>query len=213
MKNMVPRPPIHAIFGLICFSILLALILGTNITQNIINSALRQTLPRTNIEPSIALSEICKYTTEDADSDYCYFELDNIPGCHYAKYRDRQFLNQFLISNLPLSATWSGRCTDGIADNGTLITQYLYAAITTPYLNGEKHGTEIILHGQSESRAEVPYVNGVRHGTEISRGMDIVTTTPWVNGVRHGIEISRVENGCVTREYVNGISQGIKFQC
>ena len=75
----------------------------------------------------------------------------------------------------------------------------------TPYLNGVKHGTEVIRSADGDM-IEVPYVNGLVHGTLVGHSADGgVSEIPFVNGVEHGTAFTRLADGVeIFSPYVDG---------
>lgn len=70
--------------------------------------------------------------------------------------------------------------------------------ISTPYINGKKHGIEIISFGNG-AHIDIPYLNGKKHGVMISHHSDgsVSRISTWKNGTRYGVMTRFHESGYI----------------
>ena len=80
-----------------------------------------------------------------------------------------------------------------------------------PYVNGEKHGTEVIYRGDDRISKSIPWLNGKKHGKEkhwtaVGYSQLPNKEIPWANGKKHGKEIERGRKGSEsTNTWENGV--------
>ena len=143
--------------------------------------------------------EMC---TVKRDGSACWTELDNQPGCYIWQH-----------SLLESSATtWSGACTDGLAEGTGTITggfgERSYTA-TGQLQRGIPYG-QWVKRDADGSVSEGPFVDGKRHGRWVKRNPDgYVQEGPFVNDKQHGHWVIRLSGSFVNEgPYVDGKPHG-----
>ena len=129
----------------------------------------------------ISAGETC---TGKPEKSSCWLELQNQPGCY--------IWNASLGVNE--SATWSGGCTNGLAEGtGEIIwawesdREQQKATDTGQFKGGKRHGQWIIREADGDVK-EGPYVDGKRHGHWVIRtAYDFVHEPFYVYGKRYDL--------------------------
>ena len=138
----------------------------------------------------------------------CWMALANHPECY--------FWNSYLQKDETM--TWSGACSDGLAEGeGTLITTG-YSSYNTKYTteeighfqNGRKYGQWVVRLSEGRVMKET-YMNGILHGSYFFEWPKegVMEEGSYANGKKHGQWVERRSNGSVTEiNYMNGILHG-----
>ena len=138
----------------------------------------------------------------------CWMALANQPECY--------FWNSYLQKDETM--TWSGACSDGLAEGeGTLITTG-YSSYNTEYTaeeighfqNGRKYGQWVVRLSEGRVMKET-YMYGILHGPYFFEWPEEgkMVEGSYANGKKHGQWAEREADGRITEEtYMNGILHG-----